>query len=111
MSYFEEKYIYSHDPSPDFYIRFLDDILIAWSHGKAEFDEFVTYLNNCHKTVKFTAEVSLTKVSFLDIMVHKEDGKLWTDLFCKPTISHNYLHINSAYPEHNKTSLPYCQYF
>ena len=41
MSYFEEKYIYSHDPPPDFYIRFLDDILIGWSHGKEKFDEFV----------------------------------------------------------------------
>ena len=43
-------------------------------------------------------------------MVHLEDGKLWTDLFCKPTDSHNYLHFNSAHPEHNKTSLPYSQY-
>ncbi len=110
MSYFEEKYIYSHDPAPDFYIRFLDDILIGWSHGKERFDEFVTYLNNCHKTIKFTAESSPSKVPFLDIMVNLEEGLLWTDLYCKPTDSHNYLHFNSAHPEHNKTSLPYSQY-
>ncbi len=110
MSHFEEKYIYTHDPAPDFYIKFLDDILIGWSHGDEKFDEFVKYLNNCHKTIKFTAEISSSQVPFLDIMVHLANGKIWTDLYCKPTDSHNYLHFNSAHPEHNKTSLPYSQY-
>ena len=43
-------------------------------------------------------------------MVHLDEGEIWTDLYCKPTDSHNYLHYDSAHPEHNKRSLPYSQY-
>ena len=110
MEDFEERFIYTHDPAPDFFIRFLDDCPIGWSHGREKFDEFVTYLNSCHKSIKFTAEVSDTCVPFLDLNVHIEEGKIWTDLYCKPTDSHNYLHFTLAHPEHNKTSLSYSQY-
>ena len=110
MADFEEKFIYTHDPAPDFFVRFLDDCLIGWSHGRDKFDEFVEDLNRCHKTIKFTAEVSELSVLFLDLNIHLEYGQIWTDLYCKPTDSHNYLHSNSAHPEHNKLSLPYNQY-
>ncbi len=96
--------------APDFFVRFLDDCLIGWSHGHKKFDEFVDYLNNCHKSIKFTAEVSEISVPFLDLNIHIDGGDLWTDLYCKPTDSHNYLHFDSAHPEHNKLSLPYSQY-
>ena len=110
MADFEEKHIYTYDPPPDFFIRFLDDCLIGWSHGREKFDEFVAYLNRCHKSIKFTAEVSEMSVPFLDLNIHLDGGRIWTDLYCKPTDSHNYLHFDSAHPEHNKLSLPYSQY-
>ena len=76
MADFEEKFIYTHDPPPDFFIRFLDDCLIGWSHGREKFDEFVTYLNSCHKSIKFTAEVSEISVPFLDLSIHLDGGKI-----------------------------------
>ena len=55
-------------------------------------------------------EASEEKINFLDTTVHKsEDGTLWTDLYSKPTDSHNYLHYKSAHPSHCKKSLPYSQ--
>ena len=38
-----------------------------------------------------------------------ENGRIWTDLYCKETDSHNYLHYDSAHPKHCKESLPYSQ--
>ena len=70
----------------------------------------MTYLNGCHKSIKFMAEISEVNVPFLDLNVHIEEGKLWTDLYCKPSDSHNYLHYESTHPEYNKKSLPYSQY-
>ena len=103
---FKEKYIYSHVPAPDFFVRFLYDCLIGCSHGQDKFDEFTKYLNNYHKSTKFMAEVSEVNVPFLDLNVHIEESRLWIDLYCKPTDSHNYLHFESAHPEYNKKSLP-----
>ena len=37
------------------------------------------------------------------------DNKLETDLFCKPTDCHQFLHFNSAHPFHNKKSIVYSQ--
>ncbi len=55
-------------------------------------------------------EASEEKINFLDTTLHKsEEGVLWTDLYSKPTDSHNYLHYKSAHPSHCKKSLPYSQ--
>ena len=102
MSEFEENYVYTYNPPPDFFIRYLDDCLIGWSHGREEFDKFVEYLNSRLDNIKFTAEISEKAVPFLDIMVHLDEAEIWTDLYCKPTDSHNYSHYDSAHPEHNK---------
>ncbi len=56
------------------------------------------------------SEVSEISVPFLDLNINLDNGRIWTDLYCKPTDSHNYLHFTSAHPEHNKLSLPYSQY-
>ena len=59
-----------------------------WPHGHESLDGFVTYLNQTHKTIKFTAETSTTQVNFLDEMVTTYgDNKLTTSLYTKPTDS------------------------
>ena len=92
MNYFEEKFIYTY---PNFkavvWLRFFDDIFCVW------------------EGTKFTVEKSRSHVSFLDTMVHLENGRLWTDLFCKETDSHNYIYFTSAHPKHCKTSFPNSQ--
>ena len=73
-------------------------------------DKFVAHLNGCHPTIKFTAEVSNTHVDFLDMTVKFKDGRLWTDLFTKPTDSHSYLRYESCHPKHTMFSLPFSQF-
>ncbi len=83
---------------------------MIWPHGLEELEKFVSHLNSCHETIKFTMDASTEKINFLDTTLHVDtEGNLWTDLYCKPTDSHSYLHYQSAHPPHCKRSLPYSQ--
>ena len=66
-------------------------------------------MNGKHPTVKFTAEWSQTSVNFLDVAVSLTGGKVITDLYVKPTDSHQYLHFSSCHPYHCKKGIPYSQ--
>ena len=55
--------------------RFLDDLLIIWTHGRDELDKFLEYVNRCHQSMKFTMEASAERVDFRDTTLHLEkDG-------------------------------------
>jgi hypothetical protein len=110
MADFEEKWVYNYNPQPILWLRYIDDIFMIWNHDKSSLDSFLSYLNSCHHSIKFTSEVSQTNLSFLDTMVHIDhQGQLFTDLYCKPTDAHNYLLYHSAHPSHLTKSLPYSQ--
>lgn len=89
--------------------RFLDDIFTIWTHGRALLDLFLENLNQFHPIVKFTHEISRTSLPYLDVMVSIEDGHISTDLYRKPTDSHQYLHSNSCHPAHIKKAIPFSQ--
>jgi hypothetical protein len=110
MADFEDKHVYTYPLQPSIWMRYIDDIFLIWPHGEQELNNFLHHLNQCHTTIKFTSDQSTTHINFLDTTVHMgNDGKLYTDLYCKPTDSHNYLLYDSAHPQHCKDSLPYSQ--
>ena len=81
MSDFEDRFVYAYPKLPIFWGRFIDNIFMIWDHGEKEFEKFLKYLNGVHKTIKFTSEHSLTKVSFLDVWAIKNrEGYIITDL-------------------------------
>ena len=69
----------------------------------------MNFLNGAHESIKFTAEWSTEKVNFLDVQVIKQGNKLVTDLFTKPTDTHQLLHRASCHPNHTKKGIPYSQ--
>ena len=89
------------------WLRYIDDVFFIWTHGQSKLDSFLEYLNGFHQTIKFTSESSMEKVSFLDVMVVKKGGILETDLYCKPTDTHQYLQRGSCHPWHVKNAIPY----
>ena len=92
MGNFEEKNFYTYKLQPLIWKRFIDDIFCIWTYGPDELDNFVHYLNGCHKTIKITIETSSKSIDFLDTTVKKEEnGSLSTTLYCKATDSHNNL--------------------
>ena len=84
---------------------------MIWPHGTEPLNDFVTYLNECHTTIKFTAETSVSLVNFLDITVAlNSSNKITTSLYTKPTDSHNYLLYSSEHPRHLLRGIPYSQF-
>ena len=49
------------------------------------------------------------KVNFLDVEVTLNNDVLSTDLFVKPTVSHQFLDLTSCHPYHCKKGIPYSQ--
>ena len=111
MADFEETYVYTYRQKPLLYKRFIDDIFMIWTHGREALTEFITYLNSRLPTIKFTTVISDTHVSFLDTSVKvSTQGVLTTDLYCKPTDSHNYLLYSSSHTLSCKRGIPYGQF-
>ena len=70
---------------------------------------FIDFLNQAHPSIKFTADWSREKINFLDVQVIREGDRLITDLFTKPTDTHQLLHRTSCQPGHTKKGIPYSQ--
>ena len=62
-----------------------------------------------NETIKFTSDASKTTVNFLDVKISLKDGKFSTDLFVKPTDTHQFLHPSSCHPFHCKKAIPFSQ--
>ena len=110
MGQFEDKHVYTYHKQCLLYLRYIDDILVLWTHGKQALLDFVEHLNTRTDHFKFTTEISDTQVAFLDTMIRITDNKITTDLYCKPTDSHNYLYYDSSHPKRCKDSIPYSQF-
>ena len=89
--------------------RYIDDTFFIWEHGEESLKVFIDQVNLFHTTIKFTAEYSREEVNFLDLSIKLIDGKLKTDLFVKPTGTHQFLNPTSSHPYHCKNGIPYSQ--
>ena len=94
---------------PTTWWRYINDIFAVWPHGEQDLQVFLTEINLFHPTIKFTAEWSRESVTFLDTKVIRDGNRLVTDLYTKPTDTHQYLHQRSCHPSHCKTSIAYSQ--
>ena len=85
MDRFKTKALANWRLKPLIWLRFIDDIFMIWTHGEDTLNEFITYLNGIHPTIKFTHELSNTQINFLDTTVkvnsHRE---LYITLYEKP---------------------------
>ena len=108
MDRFETKALQNWPLKPLHWLRFIDDIFMIWTHGEDKLEEFFTYLNGIHPTIKLTSEHSYINISFLDTTVKINDNReLYTTLYKKPTDTHLYLHHSSAHHAPSKTKGPY----
>ena len=112
MRKFEKTYIYPYiNQFSNFYCRFIDDIFFIWNGTVIQLQEFIKKLNNRHPIIKFDFKFSKTSIEFLDTTVYKnkEQNKLLTTVYCKPTDRRNFLHYTSAHPRSLIKSIPYSQ--
>ena len=111
MSDLEEKAINTFHLKPWVWWRYIDDVFMIWEHGEESLIEFFSYLNNIDPNIKFQKplDYSSETVNFLDVRVTKIGEKLKTDLYTKPTDTHQFLEFSSCHPFHTKRSIPYSQ--
>ena len=111
MDFFERSHVYTYTKQPLLYLRYIDDIFLIWTHSRQDLDLFVEHLNSRENNIKFSTEISEHSVNFLDMKVTiNEDLSIVTDLYTKPTDSHDYLLYSSAHPRKCKDSIPYSQF-
>ena len=109
MAALEEKLLEQSQYKPWLWWRYIDDVFLVWTHGEEKLLEFVDFLNSAHHSIKFTVEYSKETVNFLDVQVIKQGNKVVTDLYTKPTDTHQLLHRSSCHPGHTKKGIPYGQ--
>lgn len=104
MSEWEREALAKCPLQPIFYLRFLDDIIGAWTHGEDAFQQFVHILNTHHSSIKLKYEHSDSEINFLDTTVffeeEKEVKRLHAKVYFKPTDTHALLHKSSYHPPH-----------
>ena len=110
---FEKKpYIYPYiNLFSNFYCRFIDDIFFPWNGTAIQLQEFIKKLNNRHPTITFDFKFSKTSIEFLDTTVYKnkEQNKLLTTVYCRPTDRINFLRYTPTHPRSLIKSIPYSQ--
>ncbi|XP_074819362.1 GPI alpha-1,4-mannosyltransferase I, stabilizing subunit [Natator depressus] len=109
MADLEQRFLSSRPLTPLLYLRYIDDIFIIWTHGKAALEEFHHDFNNFHPTINLSLVQSTHEIHFLDTTVLINDGHINTTLYRKPTDRYSYLHASSFHPDHTTRSIVYSQ--
>ena len=109
MAELEEAIFKEADFKPYLWWRCIDDIFFLWEHGEEKLRSLINDINKNHPTIKFTAEWLKTSINFLDVTVSITEGIIETDLYVKPTDSHQYLLSSPCHPFYCKKGIPYSQ--
>ena len=97
-----EKEFILTDPNILYYARYRDDLLIFYQPRPDDLSNLISKLNRCHKTLKFTSEISDQQVTFLDLQIFKgpnfaQTGILDHRVNQKETDTHQWLDPTSTH--------------
>ena len=105
MGLLEEQLLEQTTLKPLVWFRFIDDIFFLWTFGPTKLQQFFDVCNSFDPHIKFEQTVSSTTIPFLDVQVILDNGKIKTDLYTKPTDTHQYLNWTSCHPCHTKAAI------
>ena len=71
MAKIEKGIISKSKIKPLVWKRYIDDVFCVWHTTEDNIEKFVQRANNYHDTIKFTAEISDSEITFLDTKVYK----------------------------------------
>ena len=71
MSHIGKQLLAASPFKPTLWKRFIDDIFSVWTISEQEINDFVSFANNFHPTIKFKCEMSSERIVFLDTEVFK----------------------------------------
>ena len=106
MSILERNLLTGSCIKPLVWLHYIDDILAIWTYGEAKYKDFF-YINSIHSSFQSTCNYSKECDNFSDVPVSVDiSGSITTDLYVKPTDTHQYLMATSCHPNHTKRSIP-----
>ena len=100
-----ERQIFSQSCiKPLFWKRYTDDVFSVWNTSLDKIESFVKKANNFHSTIKFTAEMSETEITFSDTKVYKgvrfdKESILDVQTHYKLTETFQYTNFYSCHPQ------------
>ena len=109
MAELEEEIIKESEYTPYLWWQYIHDIFFLWKHSENKLRSFIDKINKVYPTIKFTAKWSKISINSLDVTVSLIEGVIETELYVKPTISHQYLQYSSCHPFHCKKGIPCSQ--
>ena len=98
------------------WVQYLDDIFFLWNDDIESLNKCLAFCNSYaenngyQSNIKFTAEYSRTEVAFWETKIKIVHGKVMTELYCKPTSTHSYLHRQCDHPFQTVRSNPLSQF-
>ena len=102
MASLEGKALATSDHQPCLYRRYIDDVIMLWSHGSEALVSFVKHFNQQHPFIRFTVATSNNathSIDYLDLTINiSPDCLLEWQLFIKPSHSGVHLSFLSAVP-------------
>ncbi|XP_068692920.1 uncharacterized protein [Montipora foliosa] len=106
MCVFEEKWLLNAKVSPLIWNRYVDDTFTMF-HNKDCANEFLHYLNGCHRNIKFTIVFEHNEaIPFLDILVTRNQNNAFTtSIYRKKTFTGLYTKWDSFTPRKYKINL------
>ena len=99
----------SCDVTERHYKRFIDDMIAATNCTEQEAAQFVQWMNTLRPELNFTYQWSNKEITFLDVTLVMEDGRIETDRHIKPTNPQLFLHYTSNHPQSVFKSIVYGQ--
>lgn len=106
MGHLEEQMLEQTTLKHLLWFRFIEDIFFLWTVGQINLNQSYEQCNQFDPHIKFEQTVSTTSIPFLDVKVILRDEKITTDLYTKPTDTHQYLDWTSCHLRHTKTAIP-----
>ena len=107
LCYHEEKWLNDCPIQfrPKYYQRYVDDVFLMFE-DRSQVKKFLRYMNSRHSNINFTVEEEVDgSLSFLDIVISRNEGKLTTSIHRKKTFSGVYVNYNSFLPRDYKRGL------
>ena len=83
---------------PQIYRRYVDDTFLLFNNHH-QINQFLNYLNNKHKNIKFTCDIEENNsLPFLDILINKTNSEFTTSIYRKNTYTGLGMHYLSFEP-------------
>ena len=96
MNEVEAEFLTSQYLQSFVWLRYTDDIFLYMDSGRRKTRRFLTKLDNFQSNLSFISETSKSNIYFSDLHVSLKNGAVHTELYIKPTDSHQYLLYQSS---------------